>query len=488
MNVVSKCLFLAAVCACILSDAVTAREDGKNNPDESTLNLRHEYKWSLKGPFYSPEKNVVPFWEVYENAMVSEKEVRLVPSVNNRKGSIWNVNPTSFDQWEVMVKFSIYGRSQSGADGLAIWYTKERSLTGPIFGTKDRWNGIGLFVDTYDNDGKRDNPSLYAVMGDGKKEFDHNHDGGEDTLGRCRIHARNSINPVTIRMSYIDKTLTVSVDETSSNKYFEPCFKVENIELPSGYFFGVSAATGGLADDHVLHSFQTFSRRTGEQDTEKMAQAEVKLSLEEQEKFNRMFHDQQSNLHHKQEEYIAKHKDDPATLEFDVDNQEVFWNQGQAFDSIATLQKQLNTMFQYEMKEMGAVLKENHMILLKQMQNIKASGATQDGSTANTDDTKQLERLVSSVGIKVDSLFEKIEALEHKYGQLQSGLMVQQQSGHAAIKNAMQEETLKMKEQVVEGSSFYYWAVIILVIAQIVCVSLYVCYKWKADSASKKFI
>ena len=37
---------------------------------------------------------------------------------------------------------------------------------------------------------------------------------------------------------------------TNSDKDFEMCARVENVVLPQRGYFGLSAATGGLADDH----------------------------------------------------------------------------------------------------------------------------------------------------------------------------------------------------------------------------------------------
>lgn len=36
----------------------------------------------------------------------------------------------------------------------AIWYTENQGLDGPVFGSADTWNGVGIFFDSFDNDGK----------------------------------------------------------------------------------------------------------------------------------------------------------------------------------------------------------------------------------------------------------------------------------------------------------------------------------------------
>ena len=42
----------------------------------------------------------------------------------------------------------------------------------------------------------------------------------------------------------------------------ELCIRAENVVLPKNGFFGLSAATGGLADDHDVLKFITHSLRS----------------------------------------------------------------------------------------------------------------------------------------------------------------------------------------------------------------------------------
>lgn len=39
-----------------------------------------------------------------------------------------------------------------GADGLAFWVTREPGSIGPVFGNIDRWDGLAIIFDTWDND------------------------------------------------------------------------------------------------------------------------------------------------------------------------------------------------------------------------------------------------------------------------------------------------------------------------------------------------
>lgn len=57
------------------------------------------------------------------------------------------------EAWEVQLAIRIGGGGQIGADGLAFWYSQDPRKEGAAFGSIERWNGLGIFFDTFDNDG-----------------------------------------------------------------------------------------------------------------------------------------------------------------------------------------------------------------------------------------------------------------------------------------------------------------------------------------------
>lgn len=93
------------------------------------------------------------------DAIASGEMVRLAPSLKSQKGAIWTKTKTDFEWWEVDIVFRISGRGRIGADGLAFWYTTEQGdYNGNSFGSSDRWNGLGIFFDSFDNDNAHNNP------------------------------------------------------------------------------------------------------------------------------------------------------------------------------------------------------------------------------------------------------------------------------------------------------------------------------------------
>ncbi|KAJ7423124.1 Protein ERGIC-53 [Willisornis vidua] len=108
-----------------------------------------------------------------KDAIPSADQIRITTSLKSQKGSVWTKTKSVFEHWEVEVTFRVTGRGRIGADGLAIWFTEEQGLEGPVFGAADKWNGVGIFFDSFDNDGKKNNPGVIVVGNNGKLQYDH---------------------------------------------------------------------------------------------------------------------------------------------------------------------------------------------------------------------------------------------------------------------------------------------------------------------------
>ena len=106
----------------------------------------------------------------------------------------------SKEWFEIEVVIRISGRGKIGADGMAIWYTTEGAPTQvqiliklidrkksrhlklnliqadivPIYGARDKWNGLGIILDSFDNNSKGDNPIIMMHVNDGTKHYNHN--------------------------------------------------------------------------------------------------------------------------------------------------------------------------------------------------------------------------------------------------------------------------------------------------------------------------
>nr|XP_030114504.1 protein ERGIC-53 isoform X4 [Taeniopygia guttata] len=326
---------------------------------------RFEYKYSFKGPHLVQADGTVPFWVHTGNAIPSADQIRITTSLKSQKGSVWTKTKSIFEYWEVEVTFRVTGRGRIGADGLAIWFTEEQGLEGPVFGAADKWNGVGIFFDSFDNDGKKNNPGVIVVGNNGKLLYDHQNDGSTQALASCQRDFRNKPYPVRVKITYYQKTLTVLINNgfTPDKEDYEFCAKVEDMVLPSQGYFGISAATGGLADDHDVLSFLTF------QLTEPGKEAptpDAEIPQKDKDKYREEFEHFQQELDKKKEEFQREHPDvqgqpaadDAFETVSDRELRQIFEGQNRIHLEIKQLNRQLDMILDEQRKYVSAVTEE----------------------------------------------------------------------------------------------------------------------------------
>lgn len=142
-------------------------------------------------------------------------------------------------------------------------------------------------------------------------------------------------------------TLTVMFHNGMSQNHdeYELCLRAENVHLPQHGYFGISAATGGLADDHdAFHFLTTSLHQPGEM-------GEVQKLPDESAKLTQEYQDYQRKMELQKEEYLKDHPDKKKTDElddwFETDNQRE-WRQ----------LWQSHTQIQLELKDLGRKMDE----------------------------------------------------------------------------------------------------------------------------------
>ncbi|XP_023674471.1 lectin, mannose-binding 2-like a isoform X3 [Paramormyrops kingsleyae] len=222
--------------------------------------LKREY--SLSKPYQGIGSSSSSHWELMGDAMITTDHVRLTPDMQSKQGAVWSRIPCFLRDWELQVHFKIHGQGKKNlnGDGLAVWYSKERMQTGPVFGNQDMFTGLGVFVDTYPNEEKhleRIFPYVLAMVGNGSLTYDHERDGRPTELGGCTAVVRNLQHDTFLFIRYVRRRLTVMIDVDGQHEW-KDCLDIPGVHLPQGYYFGASAITGDLSDNHDLISMKLY--------------------------------------------------------------------------------------------------------------------------------------------------------------------------------------------------------------------------------------
>ena len=91
---------------------------------------------------------------------------------------------------QIEVEFKIHGTGNLHGDGMAIWVTEDRASPGPVFGHKDYFKGLGVFIDTYKNHRPGTVfPYVMAMLGNGTESYDKDNDGLAGELAGCSVRS-----------------------------------------------------------------------------------------------------------------------------------------------------------------------------------------------------------------------------------------------------------------------------------------------------------
>jgi mannose-binding lectin 1 len=212
---------------------------------------------SLHPPFITDWwQGGLPHWDFGGSAVVTDHYIRLTPDKQSRHGWVWNEEPNDLASWHVSFGFRVHAKASLGADGMAFWYVEQPQRGGgPVFGMPYGFRGLGVVFDTYDNDGQRDNPSVAVLYDDGSHHVRYNagNDFMSDLKGKCMFDFRNfgTEDIVEARIVYVEKRVEVYLRVGKGQEI--QCTTVHDVNLPTGYFFGATAETGHIADNHDVN-------------------------------------------------------------------------------------------------------------------------------------------------------------------------------------------------------------------------------------------
>lgn len=137
---------------------------------------------------------------------------------------------------------------------------------------------------------------------------------------------------------------------------YEMCLRAEGVILPKNGYFGVSAATGGLADDHdVFHFLTTSLHAPGIASGDAVSHDPDAIKLREE------YQEYQKKIELQKEEYRKEHpeekKDEDLDDWFETDNQrelrQIYQSQKQMVDHLRDLSRKMDEVVGRQERTLG---------------------------------------------------------------------------------------------------------------------------------------
>jgi len=252
---------LSALClAATAYGAVSTDEDGT----VKSIGLRTH---SLSQPYL--DSDMQSRWYDFggDTIIRTDQYIRLTSDRPSQTGWLFSRVPLTATNWEIEVEFKIHGKNQLYGDGFAMWLTKQRAQPGPVFGSADNFEGLGIFIDTYKNN--RPGvvfPFVMAMIGDGKTPYEKETDGKVNEFAGCSARGIRGASVATkLRLTYFqDKYLKLELQYKSDGDW-TLCFEASQPPaIPQVAYLGFSAETGELSDNHDIISISAKNLYTSQ--------------------------------------------------------------------------------------------------------------------------------------------------------------------------------------------------------------------------------
>jgi mannose-binding lectin 1 len=167
---------------------------------------------------------------------------------------VWADRPLQHQSWIADVEFRANGPERAGGN-FNIWLVRDgaHAIGSSSIYTAGRFEGLALVVDQYSGSGGM----MRGFLNDGTIDFKSHHNVDSLSFGHCRFAYRNLGRPTQIKLRHNEHKFSVEVAG-------RPCFESDKIRLPSGYNFGISAASADNPDSFEVFKLVVLTENTHE--------------------------------------------------------------------------------------------------------------------------------------------------------------------------------------------------------------------------------
>lgn len=240
-----------------------------SSPAIAQLSLLEGLSFGQKTPLSKDGTNIPSFSltgaDDHSPNIFSDRIQLTPPYPGVKRGAIWANSPVNAQSWDLTAEFRASG-PERGAGNLQLWLVKDKRQDVQLASvySVDKFDGLGIVLDQYGGQGG----SVRGFLNDGTTSF-RQRNIDPLAFGHCSYAYRNLGRMSKLRVIQNQSGFEVRLDDKT-------CFKSEAMQLPTGYYFGISAASAENPDAFEIAKFMVSqgSESTGGQQQQQQQQAQ----------------------------------------------------------------------------------------------------------------------------------------------------------------------------------------------------------------------
>lgn len=177
--------------------------------------------------------------------ILSDRVILTPPAPGSIRTGLWTDNALPGNSFTLDFAFRASG-PERGSGNLQLWFVKEPTPASALRSvyTVDRFEGLAVVFDQYSGTGG----SIRGFLNDGSVDYRNHHNVDSLAFGHCSYPFRNLGRWSDIRIKQDAGGFEVQVEGKT-------CFQSSLISFPSGYRFGISAASADTPDSFEVSKF-----------------------------------------------------------------------------------------------------------------------------------------------------------------------------------------------------------------------------------------
>ncbi|KAI0393632.1 concanavalin A-like lectin/glucanase [Xylariaceae sp. FL0594] len=174
--------------------------------------------------------------------VLSNRIILTPPAPGNARAAVWANQPNQYRQWVADVDFRTNGPDRGGGN-LNIWLAKggSQDVGSSSIYTVGRFDGLALVINQHGGSGGM----IRGFLNDGTIDYRTHHSVDSLAFAHCNYPYRNLGRPSQLKLRQTSTTFKVEIDGRL-------CFESDQITMPPGNQFGITAASADNPDSFEL--------------------------------------------------------------------------------------------------------------------------------------------------------------------------------------------------------------------------------------------